>query len=77
MSLLIIALLVATPPVVVLVAWALWLLFNCLIAKWCGAAGLKATPPIAIAFRPREWAPLVPRQLISRLISAFTRGSPR
>jgi hypothetical protein len=48
-------------PGSVLLAWTLWLLFNCLIARWFGLAGLRATPPVAAAFRPREWAWLVRR----------------
>jgi len=43
-------------PAVVLIAWTLWLLFNYMIAKRHGLDGLKATPPIARAFRPRDWA---------------------
>lgn len=45
-------------PSIVLTAWALWLLFNLSIAKHLGLEALKATPPIATAFSPREWAAL-------------------
>jgi len=38
-----------------LIAWALWLGFNLLIARWHGVAGLKITPAIARAFRPKDW----------------------
>jgi hypothetical protein len=53
------AVLAVALPVVVLAAWALWLLFNYLIAKHHGIEGLKATPPIATAFRPGDWADLI------------------
>ncbi len=43
------------PGAFILAAWVLWLLFNCVIAKWLGLEGLKATPPVAEAFRPRDW----------------------
>lgn len=42
-------------PLTVLIAWIAWLLFNLLIVKWHGLDGLKSTPAIARAFRPREW----------------------
>jgi len=42
-------------PLTMLIAWIAWLLFNLLIAKWHGLDGLKSTPAIAKAFRPREW----------------------
>lgn len=51
----------AAPVLLALVAWVSWLLFNLIIAKWHGVEGLKATPAIAQAFRPRDWAVLIPR----------------
>jgi hypothetical protein len=46
---------VVAPPTIALLAWALWLLFNTIIARWYGPDGLKSTPQIARAFRPRQW----------------------
>jgi hypothetical protein len=54
--------LAAVLPTIVLTAWALWLLFNYLIAKHHGIAGLEATPPVAKAFQPRDWAILIARK---------------
>jgi hypothetical protein len=48
------------------VAWAMWLAFNALIAKWHGLDGLKATPLIAIAFRPQDWRAAVPKPPLPR-----------
>jgi hypothetical protein len=45
----------------VLIGWTIWLRFNYLIAKRYGVAGLKATPAVALAFRPREWVIFAPR----------------
>jgi hypothetical protein len=47
---------IVAPPVVALLAWALWLLFNAIIARWYGLDGLRSTPQIARVFRPRQWA---------------------
>lgn len=55
-------LVLAVPVLLVLMAWAFWLLFNLIIAKWHGIEGLKATPCVARAFSPREWAVLIPRR---------------
>ncbi|MFJ4851455.1 hypothetical protein [Streptomyces sp. NPDC088733] len=54
-------LVLVAPVLLVLTAWITWLLFNLVIAKWYGVEGLKATPAIARAFSPREWAVLIPR----------------
>lgn len=53
--------LTVTPVVLVLIAWITWLLFNLIIVKWHGLEGLKSTPGVAQAFRPRDWAVLIPR----------------
>lgn len=45
-------------PVIVLIAWIMWLAFAALMAKWHGIDGLKAAPKIGRAFRPVEWASL-------------------
>lgn len=45
----------AVPAATALLAWVCWLGFNLLIARRHGIAGLKATPAIAKAFRPRDW----------------------
>jgi len=45
-------------PTIVLVAWAMWLCFATLIAKWHGVEGLKATSGVGRGFRPLEWASL-------------------
>ena len=47
---------VAALPTIALVAWALWLLFNVVIARRHGPDSLKITPQIARAFRPQQWA---------------------
>lgn len=46
---------IVAPPTIALLAWALWLLFNAIIARWYGLDGLKSTPQIARVFRPRQW----------------------
>jgi hypothetical protein len=46
---------IVAPPTIALLAWALWLLFNAIIARWYGPDGLKSTPQIARVFRPRQW----------------------
>src|SRR5215216_2071487 len=56
----IVVLLIALPTVV-LIAWALWLIFAALIAKWHGPSGLAAVRHVAEGFKPREWALLIPR----------------
>jgi hypothetical protein len=43
-------------PTVALLSWAMWLLFNTVIARWYGTDGLKSTPQVARAFRPRQWS---------------------
>jgi hypothetical protein len=58
--------LVATVPLVVLMAWTAWLIFAALVVKWHGPEGLRAIKPVATGFRPREWALLVPRQAPAR-----------
>jgi len=75
MDLTIIAIVVGL-PVVVLIAWGMWLTFAALIAKWHGPAGLEAVRHVAHGFRPREWALLIPRQALSSALSvlAATRG---
>lgn len=47
---------IVAPSAVALLTWALWLLFNAIIARWYGLDGLKSTPQIARVFRPRQWA---------------------
>lgn len=54
--------LVLALPTTVLVAWAMWLGFALLIAKWHGPDGLKAVRYVANGFRPQDWALLVPRR---------------
>lgn len=68
-------LVLAVPVLLVLMAWASWLLFNLIIAKWYGVEGLKATPSVARAFSPREWAVLIPRRQPGPL-SAPAPGAP-
>jgi hypothetical protein len=58
-----IVVLVVALPVVVLIAWGMWLGFAALIAKWHGPQGLEAVRHVADGFQPREWALLIPRQL--------------
>lgn len=72
MSLLVCATVVAAIviPVVVLIAWAMWLYFAATIAKHHGIAGLKAIQHVSDGFRPREWALLIPRQWLG---SVFTQ----
>jgi hypothetical protein len=45
-------------PAIALVAWAMWLGFAALIAKWYGIEGLKVIDKVGSGFRPREWASL-------------------
>jgi hypothetical protein len=45
-------------PTIVLTAWAMWLAFAALMAKWYGLDGLKAVPKVGTGFRPAEWASL-------------------
>jgi hypothetical protein len=45
-------------PTIVLVAWAMWLCFAALMAKWHGVEGLKAMSGVGRGFRPLEWASL-------------------
>jgi hypothetical protein len=45
-------------PTIVLVAWAMWLCFAALMAKWHGIEGLKAAAAVGRGFRPLEWASL-------------------
>lgn len=45
-------------PTIVLIAWAMWLCFAVLMAKWHGVDGLKATSQVGRGFRPLEWASL-------------------
>ena len=45
-------------PTIVLVAWAMWLCFAVLMAKWHGVEGLKAAAGVGRGFRPLEWASL-------------------
>jgi hypothetical protein len=45
-------------PTIVLMAWAMWLCFATLMAKWHGVEGLKATSGVGRGFRPLEWASL-------------------
>jgi uncharacterized protein YneF (UPF0154 family) len=40
---------------IALVAWGMWLRFNYAIARAYGVDALKATPPVAEAFRPTDW----------------------
>lgn len=47
---------IVAPSTIALLAWALWLLFNAIIARWYGPDGLKSTPQIARVFRIRQWA---------------------
>jgi hypothetical protein len=47
---------IAALPTIALLAWALWLLFNVVIARRHGPDSLKITPQIARAFRPQQWA---------------------
>lgn len=54
-------LVLAAPVLLVFMAWISWLLFNLIIAKWHGLEGLKATPAVAQAFHPRDWAVPTPR----------------
>lgn len=61
MSDLIWAIALAVPALLNFGAWGLWLRFNRVIAKWYGLEGLKATPPIAAAFRLRDWVFLIPK----------------
>lgn len=63
--------LVVALPVVVLIAWGMWLIFAALIAKWHGPAGLAAVRHVADSFRPREWALLIPRQVLSSALAAL------
>ncbi|WP_157597339.1 hypothetical protein [Streptacidiphilus rugosus] len=63
------ALILTAPVLLALVAWIAWLLFNLIIARWHGLEGLKATPTVAQAFRPRDWVVLVSRDR-ERLASA-------
>jgi hypothetical protein len=55
-------LILAAPVLLALLAWFSWLLFNLIIAKWFGVEGLKATPAVARAFTPSDWAVLPPRR---------------
>jgi len=45
-------------PVIVLIAWAMWLTFATLMARWYGIEGLKNVHKVAAGFRPLEWASL-------------------
>ena len=47
---------IAALPTIALLAWAMWLLFNVVIARRHGPDSLKITPQIARAFRPQQWA---------------------
>jgi hypothetical protein len=67
---------VLAPGAFILVAWMLWLLFNCLIAKWYGLEGLKATPPLAAAFNPRDWALTIIRYARGRQLSQGEEPCP-
>jgi hypothetical protein len=58
-------------PVVVLIAWGMWLAFATVIAKWHGPTGLEAVRHVADGFSPRDWALLIPRQMISSAFSAL------
>lgn len=55
MTLTLMILVLALPAATALLAWVCWLRFNLLIARLHGVSGLKATPAIAKAFRPRDW----------------------
>jgi len=68
--------LMAVLPAVVLIAWSMWLLFAALVVKWHGPEGLKAIKPVAAGFQPREWALLLPRQVLSTALSALIKLRP-
>jgi hypothetical protein len=70
-------------PVVVLIAWGMWLTFAALIAKWYGIDGLKTLRHVSDGFHPRDWALLIPRQglagmstMLSTMRGAATARSP-
>ncbi|WP_146108223.1 hypothetical protein V5P93_003688 [Actinokineospora auranticolor] len=48
---------IAVVPTTGLLAWALWLLFNAVVARRHGPDALNATPPIARAFRDTRGVP--------------------
>lgn len=39
-----------------LLAFAMWLGFNLLLARWHGLEALDKTPQIYLPFRPQDWA---------------------
>jgi len=53
-------------PLIVLVAWGMWLLFAAHVASRHGIDGLKAIRPFVDGFRPRDWARLIPGQGVQR-----------
>ncbi len=61
-------------PTIVLIAWAIWLGFAALMAKWHGIEGLKAAPEIGAGVRPVEWAALGRK---SRLASGESKSDGR
>jgi hypothetical protein len=68
--------LVAVLPTIVLLAWGMWLGFGILVAKWHGPDGLKAVRHVADGFRPREWALLGPRQVLSSALATLSTLTP-
>ncbi|GIG03226.1 hypothetical protein Cci01nite_83190 [Catellatospora citrea] len=56
-------------PVVALAAWGMWLVFAAHVARSHGLPGLRALRYVADGFRPREWALLIPRRVISTAAS--------
>jgi hypothetical protein len=71
-----IVVLVVALPVVVLIAWGMWLGFAALIVKWHGPQGLEAVRHVADGFQPREWALLIPRQVLSSALTALDSARP-
>jgi hypothetical protein len=68
---------IAALPTTALLAWALWLLFNVVIARRHGPDSLRITPQIARAFRPQQWArPLGPDPELPAGSGASARGEP-
>jgi hypothetical protein len=72
----IIVVLVVALPVVVLIAWGMWLGFAALIVKRHGLEGLEAVRHVADGFQPREWALLIPRHVLLSALAALNPARP-
>ncbi len=66
-----IVVLVSIRPLTALFAWAMWLVFVAIVVRAHGLEGFKAMKTMVADFRLRDWALLVPSQVITAAISAI------